>query len=541
MLILGNLLFAAGFFGLARELFFWEKSSRKLQGLLWLSISVWSVCCIHVLIAAVLQAFTVFIGTLSIGAFDFAAAVLMHFVRRGKRQRYLWQKKDIWIGGLLFILTVVVGFLRFGIHLEMTYRSVDGITHYYEAFHVFESGRIKAMYFAALNNSFLVSFFAPFVKVTRLYHIEPIADMSWFYLSGITVFGFIREKCKTRFSMYAASFLGFFYLMGYPLNNLLMGFLYLGIGVTIAGVIFILTDFHMEDESMKIPSIVFLMLGCLGLITSYAFFVPPVFLAVFLALCIKRRSDFDYLPVLALAIVGFLAGCRKGKLLCVRIVFVLEFMYILILLYLSANEYVSAYYFYKNNYLFWLILHLLAVYAVANVYVRQTKIYITAACVVWLIPLAFSLLSVEEKLKEENEYLSPELHGGGSYCAVFRDNCLELRKVRGHNLTLYVSAPDKVELYEAGYELHKTEHAAVFPVSDMADRFFLNVVTNQWDLSYLNISIDEYMPRLKKDNPKYISVLKESDCYKKHREYLEQFPKIYENPSGFIAIYGGWN
>ncbi len=72
---------------------------------------------------------------------------------------------------------------------------------------------------------------------------------------------------------------------------------------------------------------------------------------------IYRNNYSDYLPVLALAIVGFLAGCRKGKLLCVRIVFVLEFMYILILLYLSANEYVSAYYFYKNNYLFWLILH----------------------------------------------------------------------------------------------------------------------------------------------------------------------------------------
>ena len=293
MLMLGNLLFAAGFFGLALELFFWEKSSRKLYGLLWLSISVWSICCFHVLIAAVLQAFTVFIGTLSIGAFDLAAAVLLHFARRGNRQQYLWHKLDIGICGLLFILTVVVGFLRYGIHLEMTYRSVDGITHYYEAFHVFESGRIKAMYFAALNNSFLVSFFAPFVKVTRLYHVEPIADMSWFYLSGITVFGFIREKCKTRFSLYAASFLGFFYLMGYPLNNLLMGFLYLGIGVTIAGVIFILTDFYMEEESMKLPSTIFLMLGCLGLITSYAFFVPPVFLAVFLALCIKCRSDFS--------------------------------------------------------------------------------------------------------------------------------------------------------------------------------------------------------------------------------------------------------
>lgn len=291
MLILGNLLFAIGFLWLAAELFFWEKSGRRLQGLLWLSVSVWSVFCFHVLAAAVLQLFTVFIGTCSIGVFDVLAAFLLHRVRCGRRQQYLWHKVDIGICVLLFFLTVAVGLLRYGIHLEMTYRSVDGITHYYEAFHVFESGRIQAMYFAALNDSFLVSFFAPFVKVTRLYHVEPIADLGWFYLSAVTVFGFVREKCKTRFSMSAASFLGFFYLMGYPLENLLTGFLYLGIGVSIAGVILILMDFCMEEGSFNIPLVVYLMLGCLGLITSYALFVPPVFLAVFLALCFKCRKE----------------------------------------------------------------------------------------------------------------------------------------------------------------------------------------------------------------------------------------------------------
>lgn len=137
MLVLGNVLFAVGFLWLAAELFFWERSDRRLQGLLWLSISVWSVFCFHVLAAALLQLFTVFIGTFSIGVFDVLAAFLLHRVRCGRRQQYLWHKVDIGICVLLFFLTVAVGLLRYGIHLEMTYRSVDGITHYYEAYGTF--------------------------------------------------------------------------------------------------------------------------------------------------------------------------------------------------------------------------------------------------------------------------------------------------------------------------------------------------------------------------------------------------------------------
>ena len=153
-----------------------------------------------------------------------------------------------------------------------------------------------------------------------------------------------------------------------------------------------------------------------------------------------------------------------------------------------------------------------------------------------MIPLTLSLLCFEETLKEKNEYLSPELHGGASYCAVYRDNCMEFRKVR-HNPTLYVSAPDKVELYEVGYELHKTTGSSVFPVAEQADCYFENAVTNQWNLSYLDNYKYKVILKLEQENPDYICVIKDSSYYLENQDYFEQYQKIYENPSGFIAVF----
>lgn len=589
MLILGNIIFLIGFSFCVYELFCWKKSSSPLCGLLWLSISIWGVFCLHVLIAAVYNALTIPIGTLSIGGTDFILSLLFHRYRQEKKQLYLWHKIDVILISLLFFMTCFIGLMRFGVHLDMVYRSTDGMFHYYEAFHVFESSTVKAMYFSSLNGSFLISMFAPFVRTTRLYHVEPIADLWWFFLSGITILGIVRDRCKNRFSLCAGFVIGVLYLLGYPLNNLLMGFLYLGVGISLAGVVFILMDFYMEERIMSFPAAVFLMLGCLGLITCYAFFVPPVFLAVGISyLCkhmkskdlfhrenllrgififvipcfvgfaytwsgiftdgvtlssaialdglIYRNNYSDYIPILPLALAGFIMGHKNKDFFCARLLCLLEFFYMAFMLFLSLRGYVSTYYYYKNNYFIWLLLHIQAIYALQNIQEKQAKQGILVAGCVWLIPLSFSLTGFEEALQENNPRFSTELHGGGAYCAVFRDNYIEIRKWR-QNPTLYVAIPEKVELYEAGYALHKENGASIYPVANGSDRFFENIVTNQWNLLYLNIPAKKSISTLEDEKSEYICVIKDYSVYQKNPDYFDKYPKIFENSAGFIAVY----
>lgn len=589
MQILGNIIFLLGFSFCVYEIFICEKSTHPLSGLLWLTISVWGILCLHVLLAAIYNALTIPVGTLSIGGTDLVLSILLHKYRWGKKQQYLWHNMDAVLVLLLLFLTCMIGLMRYGVHLDMIYRSADAIVHYYMAFHIFESGTVNGMYFASLNDSFLLSMFAPFVPVTRLYHVEPAADLWWFFLSGLTILGIVRDLCKNRFSLCSSIIISFLYLLGYPLNNLLTGFLYLGIGVSLTAVIFILMDFYLKDCIFSRPAILLLMLGCLGLITCYALFVPPVFLAVGFSYLYKHiitkhllSKDFwvgvffiftipcivglaytwsgiftdgvtlssaialdgliyhnnysDYIPILPLALTGFFMGYKNKDLFCVRLLSILEFFYFALLLLLALRGHVSTYYYYKNNYLIWLILHILSIYALQNIHGTQAKRGVLIAGCVWVIPLSFSLAGFEEALQENNPRFSAELHGGGAYCAIYRDNYIELCKLR-QNSTLYVATPEKLELYETGYDLHLKTGTSIYPVANQPNRYFENVITNQADPLYLNFPEENLIPALEEENPEYICVLKDASIYRKNQDYFDKYPKIYENSAGFIALY----
>lgn len=193
-----------------------------------------------------------------------------------------------------------------------------------------------------------------------------------------------------------------FYILGYPLNNMVCGTSYCGAGVTISILIFILMNQLMEKEiriRFFIPS---MSVALAGLLMAYTLFFPIVLVGVMVHLALHfllSRSILEkkqaLMALVILCITCFLAICGIFKMSLEAIapiqaegfmyrnligdyVFLLPFiiyrvyqcykrrelsfdltMCLFLIAYISSFLYadcigeISSYYFYKNYYLFW--------------------------------------------------------------------------------------------------------------------------------------------------------------------------------------------
>lgn len=587
-MIIQNIFFLAGMLTLVSGFYRMKKTQLQLCGLLWMTVSLLLALCFHALWGAVLNWFSIPISTFSMGIADFVWGMVFLLLNRKEPQQYWWHIADFLIVLLLLIFVAVLGYARFGSDLSFCYRSVDSITHYYEAVSVMQTGQIEAMYFTALNGSFLAAMYRPFVDLLHMYRIEPMADLIYLYLAALLMFGIMRVKSKTVFSIIGGSFLCIIYCLGYPLNNLLAGFLYLGAGVLLIGMIIILADFYLSGKFNEKTAIFYLMLGITGLITCYALFAPPVYLALFVVVVYKKykeKASFiqgikvlfsiffvpciigiyytyfgifkdgvtlnnaivaegfiyrnnlsDFVPIIPFAFLGILQNIKKRRQVFLTILSIVLAAYMIVLLCLQRQELASAYYYYKNNFLLWLILFLLAMESISEMANAEIKILTAAYGIIWCCVTLLTLNGNNSVLYDDESLVSYDTSEGIDYCKVFWYN---YEMVNGLESDEEKNAPsqEQQKLYEISALKCTEESAKVFPVGKSDHRYFLNALTGQWDHNYFHVETDEYQTLLEEQEPEYICVIKASSGYQENREYLDQYYRIFENSVGFIAEY----
>ena len=85
-----------------------------------------------------------------------------------------------------------------------------------------------------------------------------------------------------------SAFFVFVYMIGYPMCSMIYGFTYLGMGVTVVGMLIILTDMYLKEDMGKWMNIIFLMLGCLAIFECYVMFMPVTFFALITCIFVKQ-------------------------------------------------------------------------------------------------------------------------------------------------------------------------------------------------------------------------------------------------------------
>lgn len=591
-MIVWNVLFLAGFITVTAGFYRMKKSDVPLGGVLWLFISCICALCFHALAGALFHRISIPISVLSVGIADLACGSFLLYSHRHGYQKYKWSYGDLAMLLLLLCLIGGIGYARFGADLAFRYRSVDGITHYYEAVRVMQTGKIEAMYFTALNDSFLAALYKPFTSLLEMYRIEPVADLIYLYLTAALMYGIAREKAGNLFCIIGCSFLGIVYCLGYPLNNLISGFLYLSVGVTISALLVVVSDLYAQGVLHERAAFLFLMLGALGLITCYALFSPPVycmmafalgrkkwkegasllqwlgsFTAVFAIPCIVgmaytyagifkdgltvsgaiglegyiyRNNWSDFIPILPFAIYGFLENRKRKKQTALLALTAVEALFMALMLFLQFQGIVSAYYYYKNNFLMWLILFLLSMDALSGISDGECAGIRKLACIygaVWCVCVGLALGGLNQVMGREGEEIFYGDREGIDFCKVFWHNKELISGIEANEEKTAPSA-ERQKLYELSADKCRTENCSVFPVGRSGDRYFINALTGQWNVAYLHIdSPEDYVALLEEWQPDYICVMKKSSAYRKNKKYLRQFPKLYENEEGFFARY----
>lgn len=344
-------------------------------------------------------------------------------------QKYTINKKDTIVTLLLFFIVAGITYKNIGFFENIRYYSTDASIHYIAAREFYENDKMlnktentetakEMMPIAYVNVGMLFKAFEPIVGQMNFYKIFLIFDVTIFYFSAILFYFTIKSKIENKWHLIFATILTIIYLCGYPLNNILNGFYYLGIGCLVANSILWLM--LLKEEINKNAKRIILFLLNMGIIFSYALFAPVIYISIFLynGYCnyklnkkiITKSFIIDTLVELIIpGILGIiyllLPDITKVEIisndgyiykrLLVNIIFFIPFVvyfylekiktkkinfiifyFITLVLYMSilyigmkANI-VSEYYFYKNAYLLWSVL-LASFFFGVNKFIKQ--------------------------------------------------------------------------------------------------------------------------------------------------------------------------
>lgn len=441
-----------------------KKSSKKYNLLMWILISLILLFCYNSFIVYVLSTINIKTTLLSLSIVNFVICIffILYIIKNKSFQKYYIDKLDFLIVILFLIITILIGYFRFGFPLKIVYETSDSGTHFWKCMDFFRqtfllnkasvtidfSTRVFASY---VNVGILFKVMSPIVGYIDLYKVYICYDLATFFLLGISFYFILRQICSNR-DKFLISIASLLYLFGYPLNNLIFGFFYLGhVIILVSLLILILKKYNNEEFDAKYL-IFFVTLINIGICFTYYLYVPIVFITEIIyfiywfknkqnlnnKIILKRLSIIIIIPIVFLTHYFFLPyiGTTQHNLISqltldgyfynswlsnfiVFLPFIIYFiiknknfefeisLFILTLILivgiaiLSCFNVVVNYYSSKFFYLLWLLSFILIIemFNLKSVSLLFKKIY----CISFIILFLFSIFNIEDRLVDNEK------------------------------------------------------------------------------------------------------------------------------------------
>ena len=199
------------------------------------------------------------------------------------------------ISALILIITVclVCSFKLFGYPVALNYETSDPAVHFGDALRLASGGVCTGQFLSRLGSAMFMASLAPFMCIEAMPQLYVYSDMIFFVISAICFYAAVRTYSE-KTSLLFSAVLTVAYCLGYPLNNLLFGYSYLGTGVTLISSAYLYlkltVDFYRKSGSLKSLRVclcaIALSLSLVGLVCSYSLFVPAVFFSIFLTIAL---------------------------------------------------------------------------------------------------------------------------------------------------------------------------------------------------------------------------------------------------------------
>lgn len=577
-------------------IYFVEKKQEPLNGICSFFISIVIFMCYQASIGFWLHLCGWEVSDVTVGIADYllAGGCFIGIRKRKSVQKYQFPVSDFIVLGILAVIAVNAGVHQFGDNLMLpNYETVDYARHIGYARMAAVNHEIpNERPFMAINSGLLFEALEIFVEPYMDYRMFIITDIFMLFLAGAMFWALIRKYLNDRFLFCAGIAAVLFYMMGYPLNNMVCGTSYLGAGATVSILIFILMDNFVMKEKYFILS---LIVSLIGLLTAYTIFFPIVAVGVLVYLALVYLQDKNIFgKTTALLLLIFLcAACFASVCIIFRhapegiagikeegymyrnlfgdYIFLLPFVlyrvykclktkeisfdfticlfliaYIFSFLYAVCIGQVSTYYFYKIYYLFGIVPFWMLVIDIA-VCDKERREAVSAYGVSVLLLFAFIFSGLNEHLEmKSTESVGMNLNGNSQASRTFQIYTWNLE--RGKISNMHVSL-ESVELFRKVAELNRDPNKAVPYIGpyNIWEEFNYFALAYQWedvirehnyqetdDFIEWAQSDAEYICRIYKEG---MNQNPESPCLdEKLEEYLGSLPVVYENEAG--RIYG---
>lgn len=267
---------------------------NKKQNLLYsLAVAIIAFECYLCMVAGVMTILhiPVDIYTISIVNFVIILYLIYILIREHKCQQYFIDMTDV-----LFIITlaVIITYIflrRFTPDFLIMFETSDPGTHLKFAMNFVNKKAVDGMYLGQLINGLFIESLSKIFSGAYVYKSFIIQYGINFFMSGFIFWAMVRRYGNNlimRLFIYAVTVA---YVLGYPYNDMLFGFVYLQMTITIiCYLVCIIQDYMAEEVDKKLYGFL-IGAGCLSIGIGYTLFAPIVFISVFCCIAYKAYQE----------------------------------------------------------------------------------------------------------------------------------------------------------------------------------------------------------------------------------------------------------
>lgn len=302
------------------------KKTDKEQNIIgWTAVSVVVLFICNAIFAFLLSYLKIPVNlwTLSIAYFAILLGVYFFRVRNKEVQKYYDIKDGIFNYLYIALVVMIIIVLRFGnlFSPNIAYITFDPAIHFESSQAFYDESTLlnfkpdeslldyTSWRFASYTNvGILIKIMSPVVPKDNFYAIYILFEAITLLLCGIIFYSIFESKNNNKHQLFNV-IVTILFLLGYPLNNLCIGFFYIGHVSNIFLVILFLFD-KLDIEIDNIESRVLLFLVNIGVAFTYYLFIPILFLSEFLYFIIIKKNKFNIRLIMhSLLLCGVPAIC----------------------------------------------------------------------------------------------------------------------------------------------------------------------------------------------------------------------------------------
>lgn len=220
------------------------------------------------------------------------SGIIAYFVyKKGARQELYFDRFDLFANLGIMAVTLATCVFQFGFRLNIAFGTCDAARHCKWAFDHAETTEINGMYLTKVISGTMINAFRPFVDEKLLYKVFIVFCIILYVISALAFYSLMRTLFKDGRARYLAIAFTLAYALGFPRADLMYGFVYLGAGITLAGLLIYLVERYFNDELSPLFAVIALSLGAFAIGSCYVLYAPIIYVAVFICICIKEFRD----------------------------------------------------------------------------------------------------------------------------------------------------------------------------------------------------------------------------------------------------------